>query len=42
VNRAVNTAAAEQRRVRSVDDRGYVLARDISHDHQNTSAKKRF
>jgi hypothetical protein len=42
MNRAVNTTAAKQTGVRSVDNRGYVLARDISDHHQDTSAEKRF
>ena len=42
VNGAVHTAATEQSGVRSVDDRGYILPRDITYHDQNTSANKRF
>ena len=42
MDRAVDAAASEQTGVRSVDDRGHVLASDVSNHNQHTSLEKRF
>src|SRR5260370_42279514 len=40
MNRAVNSTAAEQRRIRGVHDRIDILARDVTHDDADTTSEK--
>src|SRR5436305_1212893 len=42
MNRAIDTAAAQQTGISGVHDRRYILARDVSDDDEHAPAEKRF